>query len=95
MTTAAYSPSSGGYVTNEVIALQLKHLTDEIQLLRREGIRRDVYDEQRRADQMELAQVKEQLSSAQNRKWAVWLAVIVASIALGKDILVSLAQSAS
>lgn len=86
---AASTYPSDGYVSNEVIALQLKHLTDEIRLMRTESIRRDVYDEQRRADQMELQGVKDQLAAAQQRKWAVWLAVAAAGLALGKDLVSS------
>lgn len=108
--TAPPSPN-GGYVTNEVINLKLEHLTSgidamrmqlvsELQLLRVESVRRDVYEEQRRTDQTrmenqrtELAALKDELKSAQQRKWAVWLALAGAGIALARDLLVSLIQA--
>lgn len=103
-TTPRYG--SGGYVTNEVISLKLEHLEGtvstlannlvaELRELRREAVRRDVYDEQRRADQAELAQVKEELKEARQRKWAVWLAVTAAIIALGRDLLSGLLSAAT
>lgn len=114
MSAQAFSsppPTSGGFVSNEVIALQLRHLETtmnamreqvvaELQLLRVESVRRDVYEEQRRTDQtklenqrLELADLKLELKSAQQRKWAVWLALAGAGIALGRDLLVSLIQA--
>lgn len=73
---------TGGYVSNEVIAIQLGHLTAEISALRSELVRRDVYDEQRRADRMELESIKAQLLQAGQRRWGVWLAVIGAGLSL-------------
>jgi hypothetical protein len=91
-------------VSNEVIALQLRHLGDtidnlrgqlvgEIQMLRAEMVRRDVYDEQRRADRAELDDMKKSLQQADQRKWVLWVAVVTAVIALGKDLLGSLLQA--
>lgn len=120
MTTPDQVFNGGGYVSNEVIALQLRHLETtiatvasnlmtEMRLLRQDAVRRDVYDEQRRADQAELVQlreelkqraqksdvdqVKEELKEARQRKWAVWLSLAGVAFALGKDLLTSLIQS--
>jgi hypothetical protein len=93
----------GGYVTNEVIALQLKHLGDtidvlrthivtELQLLRQESVRRDVYDEQRARDRSELDDMKKRLETAEQRKWMMWVAVATAVFALGKDLLAGVMQ---
>lgn len=65
--------SNGGYVSSEVIWLKLEHLTatvdslgtnlmQEVRLLRTEVVRRDVYEEQRRADQAELKQLRDELA---------------------------------
>lgn len=111
--TAPDSPRySGGYVSTETIALKIEHLEStlaslsgnllaELRLLRQEAVRRDVYDEQRRADQTELAtlreelkrradksdmdQVKEELKDAKQRKWTVWVAVVAAALALLRE----------
>jgi hypothetical protein len=102
-------PIPGGYVSNEIIALQLKHLSDsiesmqgnlgsEMRMLRAEVVRRDVYDAERRADQAELKtlkdevaaagqRLKDEMASSNNRRWAVWLAIIVGGVGLGKDLL--------
>lgn len=101
--TAPVAPN-GGYVSNEVIALQIKHVGDtvdalrlqvvgELQMLRSEMVRRDLYDEQRRADLRQLEQVQAELKEARQRKWAVWLAVAVAFIALGRDMLGELVKA--
>lgn len=90
--------SNGGFVSNEVIALQIRHMGDtmdmlrvqivgELQMLRAESVRRDVYDQQRQTDKLALEQVKEELKEARQRKWAVWLAVGVAVFALAKDVI--------
>lgn len=74
MTASPYSPSpNGGYVSNELLALKIEHLSTtvdtlatnvmgELRLLRTETIRRDVYEEQRRADQAELKSLRDQLA---------------------------------
>lgn len=96
--------STGGYVSNEVIALQLRHLETtvstmstnlvaELQLLRVEMVRRDVYDEQRRADQAKLTLLEQELKENRQRKWLIWLAVAGAGIALGRDLLVAMIQA--
>jgi len=65
--------SDGRYVSSEVIWLKLEHLSStvdvlgtnlmqEVRLLRTEVVRRDVYEEQRRADQAELKQLRDELS---------------------------------
>lgn len=65
--------SNGGYVSSEVIWLKLEHLAStvdhlgtnlmqEVRLLRTEVVRRDVYEEQRRADQVELKQLREEVA---------------------------------
>jgi hypothetical protein len=65
--------SNGGYVSSEVIWLKLEHLSStvdvlgtnlmqEVRLLRTEVVRRDVYEEQRRADQAELQQLRQELA---------------------------------
>jgi uncharacterized protein YaaR (DUF327 family) len=104
-----------GYVSNEVIALQLKHLSDtidgmqnnlgaEMRMLRAEVVRRDVYDAERRADQAELkalkdevaaagSRLKEEMTTANSRRWAVWLAIAVGVIGIGKDFLTGLVMS--
>jgi hypothetical protein len=71
-----------GYVSNEVIALQLVNLTEEIKLLRQELVRRDVYEEQRRADRIEMDGIKRQLEQAGNRRWALWLAGAAGGLSL-------------
>lgn len=124
MTAPAHPSSNGGYVSSEVIWLKLEHLgttvdhlstnlMSELRLLRTEVVRRDVYDEQRRADQTELKQLRDELArrvekteistlqsdlatvkaeqrETKNRKWAVWLALIAAGLAVGKDLLSAL-----
>ena len=91
-------------MSNEVIALQIKHLGDvmegfqrqvvgELHMLRAESVRADVYTAERKADQAELAAMKTQIERADNRKWMLWVAVATAVIALGRDLLVSLVQS--
>lgn len=121
MTAMPHSSSTpnGGYVSSELLWLKLEHLTttvdqmgtnlmSEVRALRAEGVRRDVYDEQRRADQAELKQlrdelarradkteliqVKEELKEARQRKWAVWLALAGVALALGKDLILAMAQ---
>lgn len=100
----APAATSGGYVSNEIIALQLKHLSDtvsdlrtsmvtELQLTRSDSIRRDVYEEQRAAHLARLTTVEKELERAGQRKWAVWLAIAGAAIALGKDLIISLIQA--
>lgn len=108
-TPSAPSFPNGGYVSNEVIALQLKHMGDtmdalrgqvvgELQMLRAESVRRDLYDQQRQSDKdaldgvykelnLALAPIKDELKEARQKKWAVWLAVGVAVLALTKDLL--------
>lgn len=83
----------GGYVSNEVIALQLGHLTEEIKMLRTELVRRDVYEEQRRADRNELDAIRTQLAQAGQRRWQLWLAIGAGGIALGWQVLTSLVQA--
>lgn len=96
--------SSGGYVSNEVIALQLKHLGDsmnmmrdqvvgELHMLRAESVRADVYAAERKQDQAELKAMKEQLERADSRKWMLWVAVATAIIALGRDLVGSVLQA--
>lgn len=96
--------TGSGYVSNEVIALQLKHLGDtvsdlrtsmvtELQLMRSDSIRRDVYEEQRAAHLARLETVEKELEKTGQRKWAVWLAIAGAAIALGKDLLVTMIQA--
>ncbi len=91
-------------MSNEVIALEIKHLggtmemfrsqvVNELQMLRAESVRADVYVAERKADQAELAAMKTQIERADNRKWMLWVAVATAVIALGRDLLVSLVQS--
>jgi hypothetical protein len=98
------SNSSLGYVSNEVIALQLRHLGDtmdmfrtqvvgELQMLRSESVRTDLYAAQRKADQNELEAMKKQIERADNRKWMLWVAVATAVIALGRDLLGSVLQA--
>ena len=100
MTAPAFPtpPNSSGYVSNEVIALQIKHLGDvmqsfqhqvvgELHLLRAESVRADLYAAERKADQNELAAMKTQLERADNRKWMLWVAVATAIIALGRDLI--------
>jgi hypothetical protein len=100
MTAPHVPPSnmSSGYVSNEVIALQLKHLGDvmegfrtqvvgELHMLRSESVRADLYAAERKADQNELKAMKEQLDRADNRKWMLWVAVATAIIALGRDLI--------
>lgn len=89
-----------GYVSNEVIALQLSHLTDQIKALRTELVRRDVYEEQRRADALELKTVFAELQSLKDaqaqsgqRRWQMWLAIGAGGIALGWQMLTSLIQA--
>lgn len=95
---------SGGYVSNEVIALQLKHLGDsmnamrdqvvgELHMLRAESVRADVYEAERKADKAELKVMKDQLERADNRKWMLWVAVATAIIALGRDLVGSVLQA--
>lgn len=68
---------SGGFVSNEVIDLRLRqleatlsasvaNLVAEMRLLRSDAVRRDVYDEQRRADLAELASVKKDLADTKD-----------------------------
>ncbi len=98
--SAAPSSSSGFYVSNELLHLELKHLTaavdvmrthvvGELQMLRAESVRRDLYDEQRARDRGEVEDMRKMLDKAEQRKWVMWLAVATAVIALGKDILAS------
>lgn len=99
MTTPSVA-TGGGYVTNEVISLQLKHLGDnidvlrthvvgELQQLRAESVRRDVYDERLRNDRNEMDDIKKRLDTAEQRKWMLWVAVATAVLALGKDIIIA------
>lgn len=107
--------SNGGFVSNEVIALQIKHMGDtmdvlrvqvvgELQMLRAESVRRDVYDQQRKTDALALEQVKEEvrqallpirdeLKESRQRKWTVWMAVGVAVFALAKDVLADILKA--
>lgn len=100
----APASGGGGYVSNEVIALQLKHLSDtmselrtsmvtELQLMRSDSIRRDVYEEQRAAFTNRLGALEKELEKAGQRKWAVWLAIAGVAVALGKDLLISMIQA--
>lgn len=100
----APASGGGGYVSNEVIALQLRHLgetvTDlrtsvvtELQLMRADSVRRDVYEEQRTAYLSKLESIEKELERAGNRKWAVWLAIAGVVIALGKDLVVAMIQA--
>ena len=93
--------ANGGYVTNEVIWLQMKHLGDtidvlrthvvgELQMLRADSVRRDVYDEQRLRDRSEIEEMKKQIDRSEQRKWMMWVAVATAVLALGKDIFSSM-----
>lgn len=95
---------SGGYVSNEVIALQLKHLGDsmntmrdqvvgELHMLRAESVRADVYAAERKLDQAKLEAMETQLARADNRKWMLWVAVATAIIALGRDLVGSILQA--
>jgi hypothetical protein len=99
MTAPSVPP--GAFVTNEAIWLQMKHFGDsidvlrthivtELQLLRQESVRRDVYDAERRADRAEMEDVKKKLDVAEQRKWMMWVAVATAVLALGKDVIGSL-----
>lgn len=56
---------SSGYVPNEVIAIKLDALTDEVRELRRELVRRDVYDAQRQHDQARIEALERVVSSQQ------------------------------
>jgi hypothetical protein len=108
VTTASFQAptpnASMGYVSNEVIALQLRHLGDtmdmfrtqvvgELHMLRAESVRADLYAAERKADQNELDAMKKQIERADNRKWMLWVAVATAVIALGRDLLGSLLQA--
>lgn len=96
--------TGSGYVSNEIIALQLKHLGDtvsdlrtsmvtELQLMRSDSIRRDVYEEQRASYLAKIEAIEKKQAQADQRKWAVWLAIAGVAIALGKDLLVSMIQA--
>jgi hypothetical protein len=83
-----------GYVSNEVIAIKLDALTVEVQQLRRELVRSDVYEAERRADALELANVRSEvatvraeLAAAGQRKWGVWLALIPGAFALALQLM--------
>lgn len=106
MTAASFQtpPQPNGYVSNEIIALQLRHLSDsmhmlrdqvvgELHMLRAESVRADVYTAERKADQAELKAMKDQIDRADNRKWVLWVAVATAVIALGRDLIGSLLQA--
>lgn len=91
-------------MSNEIIALQLRHLSDamdkmrtqvvdELHMLRAESVRADVYAAERKTDQIELKAMKDQLERADNRKWMLWVAVATAAIALGRDLIGSLLQA--
>lgn len=91
------------------VATLASNLLAELRLLRQEAVRRDVYDEQRRADQSEIAAlrkeleqrasqadmvgVKEEMKENRQRKWTVWLAVTAAVIAIGRDVIQTLLLS--
>jgi len=84
------------YVPNEVIATKLDALTGEVRELRRELVRRDVYEAERRADAMaleavraEVGGVKSDLATGKSRQWQIWLALAAAAIALGKDLVMA------
>ena len=92
-------------MSNEAIGLKLEHLSNnvdnmrsqlvsELQLLRVESVRRDLYEEQRRADLKEIEDIKEKQKASDSRKWMMWLAVATAAFALGRDLLVSIIQQA-
>jgi hypothetical protein len=96
--TAPSIPGGNGYVSNEAIWLQMKHFGDsidvlrthvvaELQLLRQDSVRRDVYEAERRADHAEMESVKKKLEVAEQRKWMMWVAVVTAVLALGKDVI--------
>lgn len=92
------SAPGGAYVTNEAIWLEMKHFSDsinvlrthvvtELQLLRQESVRRDVYEAERRADRTEMEGMQKKLEVAEQRKWMMWVAVVTAVLALGKDVI--------
>ena len=56
---------SSGYVPNEVIAIKLDALTDEVRELRRELVRRDVYDAQRQHDQARIETLERVVTTQQ------------------------------
>ena len=96
--TAPSIPGGNGYVSNEAIWLQMKHFGDsidvlrthivnELQLLRQESVRRDVYEAERRADRTEMEGMQKKLEVAEQRKWMMWVAVVTAVLALGKDVI--------
>lgn len=79
----------GGYVSNEVIAIKLDALVIEVQQLRRELVRADVYEAERRADALELKAVKDQmetmrseLAAAGQRRWGLWIAAAAGGLSL-------------
>ena len=91
------------------VATLASNLLAELRLLRQEAVRSDVYNEQRRADQAEIAAlrkeleqrasqadmtvVKEEMKENRQRKWTVWLAVTAAVIAIGRDVIQTLLTS--
>lgn len=76
-------PSTGGYVPNEVIAIKLDALTDEVRELRRELVRRDVYDAQRQHDQGRIDQLEARLGDQQAMRRQTGFALFGALLALG------------
>lgn len=68
---------------NEVIAIKLDALTDEVRELRRELVRRDVYDAQRQHDQGRIDSLEARLVDQQALRRQTGLALLGALLALG------------
>lgn len=76
------STSTPGFVSNEVLAAKLDMLTDEVRELRRELVRRDVYEEQRKADLTRVSTLEARLAERDGeRRQAKW-ALVGAALAL-------------
>lgn len=70
------------FVSNEVIASKLDTLADEVRELRRELVRRDVYDAQRAADLERIKALEGRLTDQAGTRRQVALAVVGAVLAL-------------
>lgn len=69
-------------VTNEVLASKLDSLTDEVRELRRELVRRDVYDAQRSADLSRITMLETQLSAQAGVRRQVGFALLAAGLSM-------------
>jgi hypothetical protein len=70
------------FVTNEVLATKLDTLTDEVRELRRELVRRDVYEAQRSGDLARIAALEMRLVDQSGLRRQTGFAILGAALAI-------------